>query len=571
MTTAHATAFDVARVRADFPALHQAVHGHALVYLDNAATAHKPQAVLDRVARFYAAENSNVHRGVHTLSQQATDAYEAAREAVARFIGAPAREQVVFTRGTTEAVNLVAATYGRLHFGAGDEVVVTTMEHHANIVPWQLACAAAGARLRVVPLTDDGALDVEAYAALLGPRTRLVAVCHVSNALGTVNPLSELIALAHAQGVPVFVDGAQGAPHLPVDVAALEADFYAFSGHKLGAPTGIGVLYGRRALLEALPPYQSGGDMIERVSFEETTFAALPHRLEAGTPHIAGAVGLGAAVDYLEALGREALAAHEEALVAHALDRLAALDGLRLVGTARPKVSVVSFTLDGVHPYDAGLALDRLGIAVRTGHHCTQPLMERLGLPDGTVRASFAYYNTHDEVDRLADGLAEVLRAARRRTAASLPAAPPPAADPIEARMDALAEAFDAFGDDLDARRDYLMELGEGLPPLGEAYRDDAHRIHGCQSAVWLHAAFEEGRVRFAADSNALITRGLVALLVRVLDGQPPAAVLQADLDAFLARLRMADLISTSRKNGLAAMIKQMKLYALAFAKINAS
>ncbi len=401
------TSFDVDRVRADFPALHQEVHGQPLVYLDNAATAQKPRAVIERLRQFYERENSNVHRGVHTLSQRATDAYEGARARIARFVGAAGPHEIVFTRGTTEAVNLVADAYGRLAVGRGDEIVVTAMEHHSNIVPWQLLCQRTGARLRVVPVTDAGELVYEEYLALLNERTKLVAVVHVSNTLGTVNPVRQMVRDAHSLGIPVLVDGAQAVPHAPVDVQKLGCDFYCFSSHKLFGPTGLGVLYAKAPWLDRLPPYQGGGDMIETVSFEGTTFNEPPHKFEAGTPHIAGAVGLAAAIDYLEGLGYDAIARHERDLLAYATERLTALDGVRLIGTAPGKASVVSFLIDDIHPYDAGTILDRLGIAVRTGHHCTQPLMQRYGIP-GTVRASFAFYNTREEIDRLVDGIRQV-------------------------------------------------------------------------------------------------------------------------------------------------------------------
>ena len=396
--------FDAARYRADFPALRATVYGRPLVYLDNAATTQKPQAVIDRLTAYYAHENANIHRGVHKLSQDATEAYEAARARIARFIGAAHAHEVVFVRGTTEAINLVAATYGRTHVGPGDEVVVTALEHHSNLVPWQMLCAERGARLVVVPITDAGELDLDAYRASLNARTKLVSVVHLSNALGTLNPVAAMIADAHAAGVPVFVDGAQAAAHVALDVVALGADFYAFSGHKALGPTGIGVLYGREALLDAMPPYQGGGDMIETVTYEGATWNTLPHKFEAGTPHIAGVVGLAAALDYLQEIGLDRIAAYEHDLLAYATDRVAALGDVRLVGTAPAKASVLSFLLGGLHPYDVGTILDQLGVAVRTGHHCAQPLMGRLGIP-GTVRASFAFYNTTDDVDALVEGL----------------------------------------------------------------------------------------------------------------------------------------------------------------------
>lgn len=401
------TGFDVERVRADFPALRLEVHGRPLVYLDNAATSQKPQVVIDRLRDYYAEENSNVHRGVHYLSQQATEAFEQARWAVAGFINAPAPEQVIFTRGTTDSINLVAATFGRMNVGAGDEVVISTMEHHSNIVPWQMLCDEKGARLRVVPITDAGEIVYDEYVRLLTPRTRLAAFCHISNALGTINPVREMIAEAHERGVPVLLDGAQAAPHWPIDVQELDCDFYCFSGHKMLGPTGIGVLFGKREHLEAMPPYQGGGDMIDRVTFERTTYNELPHKLEAGTPNIAGAIGLATAIAYMERVRRGEIAAYEKKLLEYATERVREIDGLNVIGTARHKASVLSFLLEGVHPYDTGTILDQLGIAVRTGHHCTQPLMDRLGIP-GTVRASFAFYNTPAEVDALVEGLHRV-------------------------------------------------------------------------------------------------------------------------------------------------------------------
>jgi cysteine desulfurase/selenocysteine lyase len=397
-------AFDPARAREDFPILRERIHGRPLVYLDNAATTQKPRAVIDAVSRYYEEDNANVHRGVHLLSERATRRHEEARVRVARFIGAADPHEVIFVRGTTEAVNLVAQTFGRTRVGAGDEVLVTELEHHSNIVPWQLLCQEKGARLRVAPITDAGDLDLDALDALLGPRTRLLAVTQVSNALGTVNPIDEIVRRAHAKGVPVLVDGAQGVQHRGFDVAAAGADFYAFSGHKLYGPTGIGVLWGRREHLEAMPPWQGGGDMILSVSFEKTIYNALPYKFEAGTPDISGAIGLAAAVDYLEALGPESIAAHERELLAYAVDALSAERDVRLVGTPRERAGAVSFLVGDVHPHDVGTVLDRHGIAVRAGHHCAQPLMQRLGLA-ATARASFGLYNTREDVDALVRGL----------------------------------------------------------------------------------------------------------------------------------------------------------------------
>jgi cysteine desulfurase/selenocysteine lyase len=403
---------DVERVRRDFPALHQRVHGKPLVYLDSAATAHKPQAVLDATMRFYSADNANVHRGVHELSERATRSYEGARETVRRFLNAADTKEIIFVRGATEAVNLIAQTFGRKNVKPGDEIVITAMEHHSNIVPWQLLCEERGAVLKVAPINDRGELQLEALEALLTPKTRLLAAVHVSNALGTINPVKEMIALAHQKGVPVLLDGAQAVPHLPVDVRALDCDFYVFSGHKVFGPTGIGVLYGKAALLEAMPPYQGGGDMILSVSFDKTVYNRLPYRFEAGTPNIAGAIGLGAALEYVEALGREAISAYEHELLVYGTRLLEQVPGLSLVGTARVKAGILSFVLEDVHPHDLGTILDREGIAIRSGHHCAQPLMQRFGVA-ATARASLAFYNTREELDTLAGALkhaAEVFR-----------------------------------------------------------------------------------------------------------------------------------------------------------------
>jgi cysteine desulfurase / selenocysteine lyase len=400
--------FDVDRVRQDFPILRTQVHGRPLVYLDNAATSQKPQAVIDATNNYYAAQNSNVHRGVHALSQLATREYEEARVKVKRFINAADTHEVIYTKGATEGINLVASSYGRKFIREGDEIIISAIEHHANIVPWQLLCEQTGARLRVIPMNDDGELLMEEYEKLLSPRTKLVAVNYVSNALGTVNPVRRIIELAHAQDVPVLIDGAQSAPHLKVDVRELDCDFYVFSSHKLCGPTGIGVLYGKSHLLDAMPPYQGGGDMIASVTFEKTTFNSLPYKFEAGTPNIAGAVGLGAAVDYLESVGMENIAAYEHELLEYATEVVGSIKGVRLIGTAREKASVLSFLVGDIHPHDVGTILDQEGIAVRAGHHCAQPVMKRFGVP-ATARASVAFYNTKAEVDALAEGIHRVI------------------------------------------------------------------------------------------------------------------------------------------------------------------
>ncbi|MEM6326166.1 MAG: cysteine desulfurase [Bacteroidota bacterium] len=399
--------FDVQRIRADFPILSREVHGRPLVYLDNAATTQKPQVVIDRIARYYAEENANVHRGVHFLSAEGTEAFEAARATIAGFIGAPSPREVVFTRGTTEAINLVAHGFAEAVLREGDEIVVTGLEHHANIVPWQMAAERTGARLRVLPMTPEGDLDTSRLGEVLTEATRIVCVSHTSNALGSVSPLREVTEAARAVGAAVLVDGAQATPHAPVDVQALGVDFFVFSGHKTYGPMGIGVLWGREAWLDRLPPYQGGGDMIDTVTFERTTYAGLPSKFEAGTPNVAGVLGLAAAVDYLTRLGMEHVATHEADLVAYAVAQLEALGGVRFIGTPRERASAVSFLLEGLHPYDTGTVLDRLGIAVRTGQHCAQPVMDAFGV-SGTVRASFALYNTRDEIDALCDGLRQV-------------------------------------------------------------------------------------------------------------------------------------------------------------------
>jgi cysteine desulfurase/selenocysteine lyase len=400
-------AFDVEAVRRDFPILRQTVRGKPLVYLDNAATTQKPRAVIGTVSEFYGNENASVHRGVHFLSQQATFAFERARGRVGKFLNAGDSSEIIFVRGATEAINLVASGYGRPNVGPGDEILISHMEHHSNIVPWQLLCEEKGARLQVVPVDDDGELIMEEYEALLGDRTRLVAVTHASNALGTVNPISQIVSSAHARGVPVLVDGAQGVPHMAVDVQQLDCDFYAFSGHKLFGPTGIGVLYGKRQLLDDMAPYQGGGSMIKSVTLEKTTFSDVPTKFEAGTPNIAGAVGLAAAIDYVNDIGLDRVERYESTLLDYAIQRLGEIAGLRFVGTARERVSVVSFVMDGAHPHDIGTILDAEGIAIRTGHHCAQPLMQRYQVA-ATARASLAFYNTRDEIDALANALLKV-------------------------------------------------------------------------------------------------------------------------------------------------------------------
>jgi cysteine desulfurase / selenocysteine lyase len=407
MTAIARPELDIEQLREDFPILSLCVRGKPLVYLDNAATSQKPRSVIDAIGRFYASENANIHRGVHFLSERATLAYEAVRARVARFLNASGSGEIIFTRGTTEAVNLVAQSWGRSAVREGDELLVTAMEHHSNLVPWQLLAAQTGATVRAVPITDAGELDLDAFDRMLTDRTRLLAIAHVSNALGTINPVRALVAHARKHGVVTLVDGAQSVPHLPVDVQALDCDFFAFSGHKVFGPTGVGVLYGRAELLERMPPWQGGGDMIETVTLEASTFAPPPARFEAGTPMIAQVIGLGAALDYVAGVGLAPIGAREDELLAYATDRVSSLDGIRLIGTARDKAAVLSFVVDGVHPHDVAAVLDDEGVAIRAGHHCAQPVMRRFGVP-ATVRASLAFYNTREEIDALVRGLRRV-------------------------------------------------------------------------------------------------------------------------------------------------------------------
>ena len=403
-----ADTWGVERIRADFPVLQQTVNGKPLIYLDNSASSQVPQVVIDRGSIYLEQEHSNIHRGVHYLSQKATTAYEGAREKVKRFINARDVRECIFVRGATEGINLVMHSYGRKFIGAGDEIIISAMEHHANIVPWQMLCEEKGARLRVIPMNDAGELLLDEYDGLLNERTKLVAVNHVSNALGTINPIKEMIAQAHKYGVPVLIDGAQAAPHMPVDVQDLDCDFYAFSGHKMYAPTGSGIVYGKLELLDKMNPFQGGGDMIKTVTFEKTTYADPPNRFEAGTPAIASQIGLGAAIDYLNNIGRESAAAYEAELLRYATERVSAIEGVRIIGTAKKKASVLSFVIDDIHPHDIGTILDQEGIAVRAGHHCAQPVMQRFNVP-ATARASFSFYNTKQEIDVLARTIERVI------------------------------------------------------------------------------------------------------------------------------------------------------------------
>jgi cysteine desulfurase/selenocysteine lyase len=571
-----ASAFDPYKVRADFPILATTVspNGPKLVYLDNGATTQKPRQVIDAISRYYESQNANIHRGVYRLSQVATELYESARRKVAAFINAADERECLFVRGTTEGINLVAGCWGRTNLKAGDEMLVSALEHHSNIVPWQISCEMVGAKLRVIPISDSGEIDLAEFERLLNERTKMVAVTHLSNALGSVNDVKAMAKLAHRGGAKILVDGAQWVAHAPTDVRDLDVDFYTFSGHKLFGPTGIGVLYGKRELLEAMPPYMGGGDMIESVTFEKTTYAPLPNKFEAGTPDIAGTVGLGAAIDYLNAIGLQNIGPHEQDLLAYATERLKEIPGLRILGTAKNKGSVISFVMDDppISSLDIGTQLDALGVAVRTGHHCCQPLMQRLNVPS-TTRASFAFYNVREDVDALIAALQKVRAAAAARPkAAASPATaangklqielkfPEPAGSPIEA-ADELADTFDFFPDWTE-RYEYLIEMGSKLLPLPKELKTDATRVHGCQSVVHLYARphpTAPDRLDFLADSDADLVRGLIAILQRVFAGQRAKEIVAFDVDAFFRRLGLDQHLTAGRRNGLAGMVQRIK------------
>lgn len=566
--------FDVMRVRADFPILSREIHGRPLIYFDNAATTQKPQAVLDALSHYYSNDNANIHRAVHLLSEQATRGYEEARRKVCRFLGAAEPREIIFTRGTTEGINLVAQSWGRSNLRAGDEIIISAMEHHSNIVPWQILCEQTGAVLRVAPISDDGEFLLDEYEKLLSDRTRLVSVVHISNSLGTLAPVRRIIELAHARGAVVMIDGAQSAPHLPIDVQELDCDFFAMSGHKLYGPTGIGVLYGKADLLERMPPYQGGGDMIKSVTFAKTTYAELPNKFEAGTPHIAGAIGLGMALDYIEAVGRERIAAHEEMLLRYATERMRELPGVRIIGNAPHKAAVISFVIDDppIASLDIGTKLDLEGIAVRTGHHCCQPVMDRFGIP-GTSRISFALYNTTAEIDVFLNALRGLIaNAAKDRPAAPAsgePTYPCAAADSPQTAAEELIEEFELFDDWAD-RYQYLLERGKELLPLPDAFRTEVNRVLGCQSTVYLWARKKPGTsdvVEFLADSDADLVRGLIAVLQRLYSGQKAEQIRSFNIEGFFARLGLDQHLTLGRRNGLASMVQRIRDFAATLAR----
>ena len=584
---------DLRRIREEFPILRQKVHGKPLVYLDNAATTQKPLVVLEALRHYYSESNANIHRAVHQLSERATRDYEAARGTVQQFLGARQAEEIVFVRGATEGINLVAFSWGRKYLRAGDEILVSEMEHHANIVPWQLLCEQTGAVLRVIPINEDGELLLDEYERLLNPRTRLVSIVHLSNSLGTINPVERIIEMAHAHGARVLVDAAQSVSHLSLDVQQLDCDWLVFSGHKVYGPTGIGVLYGKAEVLHDMPPWQAGGDMIDRVSFQGTTYAPPPSRFEAGTPHIAGAIGLAAALGYLQDLGLQRVAEHEDALMRHATARLQKIPGVRIVGNALNKAAALSFLVENppLSPLDIGTRLDLEGVAVRTGHHCCQPLMDRLGI-SGTTRASFAVYNTLAEVDFFADVLSSIVAENSKRRSLNLsvdhercPAEitlcggaantcpprleiqyAPAAGESPQAVAREILEVFD-FLDDWNDRYQYLIELGEKLPPMPAELKTECARVHGCQSVVWLSARRKPGSkdvLEFLADSDAELVRGLIGLLEKLFSGQRAGDVMAFDVEEFFRKLGLDQHLSLNRRNGLAAMVQRIRQHAQA-------
>jgi cysteine desulfurase / selenocysteine lyase len=569
--------FDVARVRHDFPILHTQSHGRPLVYLDNGATTQKPQAVIDRIGRYYRSENANIHRGVYELSQRATAAYEDARRTVARFINAREEVEIVFTRGTTESVNLVAAGF-RSILKSGDEIILTQLEHHSNIVPWQLAAEATGATIKVIPISDAGELQMEQYVKLLSPRTKAVAVTHLSNAIGTINDVRRITAMAHDHGAAVLIDGAQWVAHYETDVQQIGCDFYAFSGHKLYGPTGIGVLYGRREWLDKLPPFQGGGDMIDTVSFEKTTYASLPNKFEAGTPHIAGAAGLAAAIDYVQSFDRSAVAEHEHQLLAYATQQLATVAGIRIIGTANEKGSVISFIVEDppMAAFDLGMQLDRHGVACRTGHHCCMPLMDRMNIP-ATTRASFAMYNTRKDVDALVTALKQIRETARRNCApaAAAPAPPKdevdivfpaPAGESPDAVAEELVELFE-FLPDKTAKAEQIQDFTSELPAYFDILKKLTQRVPGCQAQVYLLSRRKPGepeRIEFVADADAIIVRGEIVMLQKLFSGQRADDILAFDVNRFFQRIGFENFLTQQRRTGLASMIERIRQHAKA-------
>ncbi|HEY4329164.1 MAG TPA: SufS family cysteine desulfurase [Phycisphaerae bacterium] len=573
--------FNPHRIRGDFPIFRSSSLGKPLVYLDNGATTQKPQSVIDALSNFYASQNSNIHRGIYQLSQTATALYEKSREKIQRFIHAAEPAEIIFTRGTTESINLVASSWGRKNLLPGDTILLSHLEHHSNIVPWQLIAQETGAQIRVIPINDAGELLLDEYRKLLALGTvKLVAVNHISNSLGTINPVAEIIQLAHASGALVLIDGAQAVAHGITHVQNLDADFYAFSGHKMMGPTGIGVLYGKRRLLQAMPPYQGGGDMIASVSFEKTTYAELPSKFEAGTPHIAGVVGLAAAVDYLTRIDLAQSAAYEHELLTYATPKLLNIPGLKIIGTAKNKSAIFSFIIDSPHgslsTLDIGNFLDRHNIAIRTGHHCCQPVMDRFGIP-ATARASLAFYNTTEEIDALVAAL-ESLVAQKKPAQTAVPSQnlkdtsityPQASAESVQAAADNLASEFEFLGD-RDSKNQYVLDMAAQLPHLFDLLKQVTPRIQGCMSQVHLlgrkkapssasEISHHEPILEFVADADAEIVRGLIALLQRLYSGQPVSQILSFDIESFFQKIGLDQFITSQRRNGLAGMVAEIR------------
>ncbi len=560
-------------IRSDFPILATKMNGHPLIYFDNGATTQKPQAVIDAIVGYYTQDNANIHRGVYELSQRATDAYESARRKVAKLLGVPDAAECIFVRGTTEAINLVASAWGYSNLKAGEEVLLTELEHHSNIVPWQMVCNSVGATLRVIPTTENGELELSRLDELITSKTRMVAVQLVSNALGTIHDVGTIIARARRVGALVLIDGAQWVGHFATDVLALDCDFFVFSGHKLFAPTGIGVLWGRRSLLESMPPYQGGGDMIETVAFERTTYAPLPNRFEAGTPDIAGAIGLGAAIDYVEKIGFDRIAAYEHELLEYATQKLKEISAVRIIGNSARKASVISFVVDDppIAALDIATRLSNEGIAVRTGHHCCMPLMAALHIP-GTCRVSLAMYNTTSEVDRLCSVLRQMISEKATRVADSVATeqsnAPlsfaPPLRPTVAAAAEELIEEFLLF-DDKESKTELLMELGQALPNNFLPLKAISTPVPGCMSEVYLIGRpipDQPNKFEFVADSNAEIVRGLISLLQSLFSGQQAADILSFDIEKLFRKIGLDQFVSSQRRSGLDGMIRRIRTLA---------
>jgi cysteine desulfurase / selenocysteine lyase len=540
------------RIRKDFPILQTKIYGKPLVYFDNGATTQKPKVVVNAINELHSKFNSNVHRGVHHLSEELTIKYESAREKIKDFLNAKSVQEIIFTAGTSASINLAAYSFGEAYIKEGDEIIVSEMEHHSNLVPWQIICQRKGAKLRVIPFNDQGELLLEEYKKLINPKTKLAAVVHTSNSLGTVNPVKEIIAIAHQNNIPVLLDGTQAIQHGRVDVQDLDCDFYAFSGHKIYGPTGIGVLYGKERLLKEMPPYQSGGDMIDRVTIEKTTYAELPNKFEAGTPNYIGAIGLGAALDYLTKIGLENIAEREKELLVYATDKISNVPGLKIYGTAKEKTCILSFLLGKAHPYDVGIYLDRMGIAVRTGHHCTHPLWAHFKT-EGSVRASLSFYNTFAEIDYFCEKLQEInkifnqnITTFGRKAYASARAA-----------QDKIIEDFKPFSDWTDKYAE-LVSLGKNLPPLDQDFKIEENLIRGCQVNTWYHSTFSDGKMFFQVDSVSYVIKGFIALLLEVFSGRQPEEIINIE-PYFFDKIGLKENFSPLRANSLWKLVGRMK------------